>query len=338
MAESLIIAVAIVLSCAGLTALLIAVLTPTFFSRHFMAQPNERSSHERAVPQGAGLAIVASMLAIYVGLWALGHLEQTEPWPVPLLAAAVGLTILGALDDAVSLPVSWRLAGQAAAAFAVALNLPGGFQILPHLMPMVAERLMLVVLIVGFVNAVNFLDGIDWITVAQTVPITLAVIAMGFLGAVPENVGLLALVLLGGVLGFAFFNKHPARIFLGDAGSLPIGLCLAWLLIFVAQTDIAAALLLPLYTVCDVGLTLGRRVANGEDVFSGHKTHFYQRAVTLGFKVPDVTLRVFLLGVLLAGLSIAAVMLHWWVADLVLLMVGLAATAVMLRVLARGRS
>ena len=78
---------------------------------------------------------------------------------------------------------------------------------------------------VWLVNAVNFLDGLDWMTVAQVVPMTLGVAVLAGLDAVPASVGFLALVLLGAMLGFALFNKHPAKVFLGDAGSLPVGLC-----------------------------------------------------------------------------------------------------------------
>ena len=111
------------------------------------------------------------------------------------------------------------------------LSLPQSFQLFPGLMPLVIERALLVFGVVWFVNAVNFLDGLDWMTVAQVVPITLGIVALQALGAVPATIGLLALALLGATLGFAVFNKHPAQIFLGDAGSLPIGLCLAFMLI-----------------------------------------------------------------------------------------------------------
>ncbi len=147
-----------------------------------------------------------------------------RPALLAVLASAVFLTVLGALDDAHALPVSWRLIGQALAALALAFSLPQGFRLLPDLMPLVVERALLVFGIVWFVNAVNFLDGLDWMTVAQVVPMTLGIAALQALGAVPATIGLLALALLGATLGFALFNKHPAKIFLGDAGSLPIGL------------------------------------------------------------------------------------------------------------------
>ncbi len=148
---------------------------------------------------------------------------------------------------------------------------------------------------VWWVNAVNFLDGLDWMMVAQVVPMTLGIVVLHALGAVPDSVGLLALALLGATLGFAIFNKHPAQIFLGDAGSLPIGLCLAFMLIVVAHSNLAAALLLSLYTLADPTVTLFRRMAAKEPILSAHRTHFYQRGVTAGLSVPQVTTRIFLL-------------------------------------------
>jgi len=337
MTEEVLLSVAVVAACALLTAGLIVMLTPTL-NRHFLAIPNERSSHGKPVPQGAGLAMMGAMLAVYIALWALDHLQAEAPWPLPVLAAAVWLTILGALDDAADLPILWRLAGQGAAALLIVFGLPEGFQILPGILPLSVERALLIIGTMGFINAVNFLDGIDWITVAQTVPMAAAVIVMAWLGGVPENVGLMALVLLGATLGFAVFNKHPARIFLGDAGSLPVGLLLAWMLIFVARADVEAALLLPLYTIADTGVTLIRRARRGEPLWVAHRSHFYQRAVMLGFKAPDVTLRVFLLGCLLAALSIAALLVDSFAADFTFLAIGVAATAFLLRHLERGRA
>ena len=74
------------------------------------------------------------------------------------------------------------------------------------------------------------MDGIDWMTVAELVPATAALALFGFVGALPWNATLVALALCGAVVGFAPFNRPVARLFLGDVGSLPIGLLLGWLL------------------------------------------------------------------------------------------------------------
>ncbi len=265
----------------------ILILRPILV-RHLLAHPNARSSHKVPTPQGAGLAV---MLAVLVVCAASGLFmpEAGAASLLPVLIAASVLTLLGALDDRHALPVSWRFIGQGLAALAIVLTLPEDVRILPGLLPLGVERALLVVGTLGFVNAVNFLDGLDWMTVAEVVPITLAVAALQAFGIVPAWIGLLALALLGAMLGFAIFNKHPASIFLGDAGSLPIGLCLALMLIYVAHANLAAAILLPLYMVADTSITLVRRIVNKEPFLSAHRSHFYQRAVTGGRSVPEVT-------------------------------------------------
>jgi UDP-N-acetylmuramyl pentapeptide phosphotransferase/UDP-N-acetylglucosamine-1-phosphate transferase len=255
---------------------------------------------------------------------------------LPTLAAALGLTVLGLADDARALPVSWRFIGQTLAALIMVASLPQDLRLLPGLMPLLLERALLVLGTVWFVNAINFLDGIDWITAAQVVPMTLGVAALAGLNAVPASIGFLALALLGALLGFAVFNKHPAQVFLGDAGSLPIGLLLAFMLIAVAGTNLAAALLLALYTMSDATVTLIRRAANREHIFTAHRSHYYQRAVIAGMTPPQVTTRILVLGLLLASLAVTAVILDSTIADILLLGLGAAATAYVLYVLARG--
>jgi UDP-N-acetylmuramyl pentapeptide phosphotransferase/UDP-N-acetylglucosamine-1-phosphate transferase len=326
---------ALVVGCAILAALLVLLLRP-FLVRYLMATPNHRSAHTVATPQGAGLAVTLSVLA-GCGLALYFWPAATGPGLFPILAAAAALTVLGALDDAHALPVSWRLVGQALAAIVLALSLPRGFQVLPDILPLVVERILIVLGTVWFINAINFLDGLDWMTVAEVVPMTLGIAALQALGAVPATVGLLALALLGAILGFAVFNKHPAKVFLGDAGSLPIGLFLAFMLVFVADAHLSAALLLALYPLADATLTLFRRIVAGEEFLSPHKTHFYQRAVTHGLRVPQVTARVFLLGLLLAILAVTTVIARSLPIDILCLALGVLATALMLLALARGR-
>ncbi len=321
---------------AGLSASAILILRPILV-RHLLAHPNARSSHKVPTPQGAGLAV---MLAVLVVCAASGLLmpEAGAASLLPVLLAASVLTLLGALDDRHALPVSWRFIGQGLAALAIVLTLPEDVRILHGLLPLGVERALLVVGTVGFVNAVNFLDGLDWMTVAEVVPITLAVAVLHAFGIVPAGIGLLALALLGAMLGFAIFNKHPASIFLGDAGSLPIGLCLALMLIYVAQANLAAAILLPLYMVADTSITLVRRIINKEPFLSAHRSHFYQRAVAGGRDVPEVTTRIFLLGSALALLAVGVSLAHSTALDLAALALGVLATGATLYWLARGRS
>jgi UDP-N-acetylmuramyl pentapeptide phosphotransferase/UDP-N-acetylglucosamine-1-phosphate transferase len=330
-----VLAIAVVASAAALSGVLIYFLKPVLV-RHLLAHPNERSSHVRATPQGAGIGVMLALLIVLTAVQLWWPQAVSEPLLFPVIVAAIGLSVLGLLDDARPLPVSWRFAGQILAALVLAFSLPQDLRILPDFLPFFVERGLIAFGTVYLINAINFLDGIDWITAAQVVPMTLGVAALAYLGAVPTNVGTLALALLGAMLGFAVFNKHPAQVFLGDAGSLPIGLLLTLMLSFVAGANVTAALLLPLYTLLDSGMTLIRRSYNREHIFAAHRSHYYQRAVIAGMTPPQVTARIFVLGLLLASLAVTAVILNSTIADIMLLGFGAAATFYVLNLLARG--
>src|SRR5205085_6332372 len=126
-----------------------------------------------------------------------------------------------------------RLLIQAIAVFAVIAALPQDLRVVPAI-PAWIERALLLVAGIWLVNLVNFMDGIDWMNVAEVVPITAALAALAMLGALPAVGGIVALALLGSTIGFAFFNRPVAKLFLGDSGSLPTGLLLFWLLVLLA--------------------------------------------------------------------------------------------------------
>jgi UDP-N-acetylmuramyl pentapeptide phosphotransferase/UDP-N-acetylglucosamine-1-phosphate transferase len=320
--------VALAAISAGLAAALVLILKP-LLARHVLAHPNALSSHATATPQGAGVAVMAALFVVCIAALMLAVVAP-PPSLAPVLGSAAFLTVIGALDDMHALPIWWRFIGQTVAALVVVLMLPENVRLLADILPLVVERALMVLGVVWFVNAINFLDGLDWMTVAQVVPMTLGIAILQAFGIVPETIGLVAVALLGATLGFAVFNKHPAQIFLGDAGSLPIGLLLAYMLIYVAEAHLISGVLLALYSLADSLITLFRRMIDGEPIFSGHKRHFYQRATALGMAIPQVTLRVFGLGLVLMGLAVASALLRSLVADLVFLGLGAVATAVVL--------
>src|ERR1700686_2754255 len=160
--------------------------------------------------------------------------------------------------------------------------------------PLPIERAVLLLAGLWFVNLVNFMDGLDLMTTAEAVPIAAAL-------------GLAALC--GAMLGFAPFNRPVARVFLGDVGSLPIGLLLGWCLLQLAwHQQLAAAVLLPLYYLSDATATLLRRLVRGEPFWAAHRSHFYQRATDNGFTVFRVVSEVFALNTALALLAMASAM------------------------------
>ena len=177
---------------------------------------------------------------------------------------------------------------------------------IPAPMPLIQGLLLVGCL--WFVNLTNFMDGVDLITAAEVVPITAALAALGATSGLPTYGVVLAIALCGAMIGFAPFNKPVAKLFLGDVGSLPIGLLLACLLVLLAGSGhLAAAILLPLYYLADATITLLRRLMNGERVWEAHRSHFYQRAMAGGFKVIEIVTLVFAANVILALLAWATV-------------------------------
>jgi UDP-N-acetylmuramyl pentapeptide phosphotransferase/UDP-N-acetylglucosamine-1-phosphate transferase len=314
-------ALAAALICTGLIILLRPLL-----QRYALARPNARSSHVIPTPQGAGIAVIAATL-IVAGFYAIAA-GQPVPWM--LFGATVFVAIVGFVDDVRTMPVLPRLLLQAAAVAAIVHAEPADLHIVP-MIPLWIERALLLLAGLWFVNLVNFMDGLDLMTVAELVPTTASMVLLGWLGEIPAVPTIIAATLCGAMLGFAPFNRPVARVFLGDVGSLPIGLLLGWCLLQLAwHQHVAAALLLPLYYLADATLTLLRRIARREPFWAAHRTHFYQRATDNGFTVSAVVARVFALNILLATLALASVWLGSVVTDIVLLAAGAAAVAFLL--------
>jgi len=302
-----------------------------------MVQPSARSSHDQPTPQGGGVAVVlAVLLAAWIHL-SSGLLQNEASQLLVVTAATTLLALVGAIDDIRSLPAAARLAMQCIAVGAVITALPNDVQILPQV-PSWIERAGVFVAAVWFVNLVNFMDGIDWMTVAEVVPVTAAILALGLGDVIGTLPTVIAAALLGAIIGFAPFNRPVAKVFLGDVGSLPIGLLLGWILLQLAGSGhLAAAVILPLYYLADATITLLGRIARAEPISQAHRTHFYQRATDRGFTVSEVVTRVFLLNLTLAALALIAVAAQNILVSVAMLCVAAGAVWWLLAVFARGK-
>jgi len=298
MAAALLVLVAAAVIAAGA----IAVLFP-LLRRYALARPNARSSHRIPTPQGGGIAVlIAVMAAIAAAALLLPQLIANPVQLAIVIATAAALAVVGAVDDIRPIEPLPRLLLQAIAVAVVIAALPSSLRVIPML-PWWVERALMAFGVLWLVNLANFMDGIDLITVAEVVPVTVALAIFGLTGALPADATLAATALAGAMLGFAPFNRPVARLFLGDVGSLPIGLLLGWLLIALAEHHLAAALLLPLYYLTDATITLLRRLIRGERVTQAHRSHFYQQAVDGALTVPQVVGRILVVNAVLAGLA-----------------------------------
>jgi len=326
---------AIVVASGALAYLLIIALQPVL-KRYALAQPNARSSHTVPTPQGGGIAVIASTIVVAVlAAILLPSLNVDLIRLGPLLAMTALLAVVGSSDDVRPMEVLPRLLLQTAAVSVLIYTMPADLRIIP-VMPWWIERVLLIVASLWFVNLVNFMDGVDWMTVAEVVPLTAGLALFGLWGALPPGATLVALALCGATIGFAPFNRPVARLFLGDVGSLPIGLLLGWLLAaFAGAGHVTAALLLPLYYLADATVTLIRRLVNNETILQAHRSHYYQRAIDNGFGVPQVVTRVFSLNVALIVLATTTLLVPSHIFHAAVLMVGCALVASLLRSFAR---
>lgn len=322
--------IAVSLLGAAAAGLLSAWLTWTsrpLLQRYALARPNARSSHRIPTPQGAGIAVIGATLLVAC----LSALWLDVPVSPILVGATLFIALVGFADDIRSLPVLARLLLQAAAVAAVVFSAPGELRVFPAL-PVSLERGLLLLAGVWFVNLVNFMDGLDLITAAEVIPITAAVLLLGWAGELPLWPVLVAACLCGAMIGFVPFNRPVAKVFLGDVGSLPIGLLLGWCLLELAWHDqLAAALLLPAYYLTDSTITLVRRIIRREPFWAAHRTHFYQRATDNGFTVMQVVSRVFALNVFLAFLALMTASTGSVAVTMLALVAGAVAVAFVLR-------
>jgi UDP-N-acetylmuramyl pentapeptide phosphotransferase/UDP-N-acetylglucosamine-1-phosphate transferase len=231
-------------------------------------RPNGRSLHAIPRPRVGGLGVVAGTLAVLLA----GSAD------LRLVAAiALALAMVSLADDAWTLPVWIRLLAHAAAAVTVVLVLSG-----PPSLPVAAA---LVLLIAWMTNLYNFMDGADGIAGGM------AVAGFGTLALAADAGGAPDLALAAGAIAaasgaFLAFNVPPAKVFLGDAGSIPLGF-LAGALGVQGVARGAWPAWFPLLAfspfIVDATVTLLRRLAAREKVWVAHRSHYYQRLVTGGW-------------------------------------------------------
>ncbi|PKU23541.1 MraY family glycosyltransferase [Telmatospirillum siberiense] len=272
--------------------------------RQILDLPNERSSHSRPTPRGGGLAVSSVVLLVWLVVACRGvPAEGTGPvWPA--IAAAIVLLGVSWMDDKGGLSARLRLAVHILAAGIGLAAWPADLSFCQGWLPFWADRLVALGAWVWFINLFNFMDGIDGISGVEAASIGFGLAGLALLSGNGGPDGPLAVAILGAALGFLFWNWHPAKIFLGDCGSVPIGYLLGWLLLSAAaHGHWAAALILPAYYLTDATLTLVRRARRGEPVFQAHRQHFYQQAVQGGASHARVARLILIANVVLVALA-----------------------------------
>lgn len=243
--------------------------------------PGVRSSHTTPTPRGGGVAIVISVLATLILLWAI---EVVEVSAALALAVAGGLVALvGFLDDHGHIAVRWRLLAHFVAA-AWALAWLGGAPLVPYTEMAVGTGWLgagvAAFYLVWLLNLYNFMDGIDGIASIEAICVCMGGACLYILHGLP-GMALLPLVLAAAVTGFSYWNFPPAKIFMGDVGSGFLGFVLGVMSLqagWVEPQLFWAWLVLLGVFIVDATLTLLRRLLQGEKIYEAHRSHAYQHA------------------------------------------------------------
>ena len=229
------------LTAAAVSAVLTRAMIPWLKARGAVATENDRTLHTGAIPKGGGLPLLISAVIVTS---AFDPLPSLAP---PLMAGLVALTVLSWRDDVAPLHPLVRFLVHAGAAALFVLSLPPEAAVFQGWLPVALDRALTILALTWMMNLYNFMDGINGIAGAETVAIAGGYLALGATGAAALSYLPLAAAILGASAGFLVWNaREKALVFLGDAGSVPLGFLTGALMIDLATKGYwAAALILP---------------------------------------------------------------------------------------------
>ncbi|MDD6219068.1 MAG: MraY family glycosyltransferase [Selenomonadaceae bacterium] len=273
--------------------------------------PDPRKVHKKPIPRIGGIGIYIAFMVSFLTLVDFNQLPmETADGIIGLLAGGTIVVLVGIIDDYTNLPAKVKLLGQIAAACAVvAFDVRIDFVTDPFGDYLYLEYFAIPVTIfwlVGLTNTVNLIDGLDGLAagVATLASVTIMLVAL------QDELALVAVftsALAGAATGFLFFNFNPARIFMGDTGSMFLGFMLAGISIIGAVKSAATiALIVPVLAlgvpILDTSFAIIRRYRGGVPIFKPDKGHLHHRLLDLGFSQRQAVLLMYVISAIL-GLS-----------------------------------
>ncbi len=292
--------------------------------------PGRHKRHEHPVPHVGGTVLfVTFWSAVLLPSW-IGGLPSIEPaQAVPwMFAGALLIYLVGLVDDIRPLSAAVKLLVQAVAGILLYL---GGLKIDPVSIPFMGQivvsqwsALITVLWVIGLTNAINLIDGLDGLAGGVSLIAALVMAALGVIYQV-DSVITVAVTLVGFLAVFLYYNRFPARIFLGDSGSLQLGFYFALISLLVPfKSYTAAALYLPLLAlgvpILETAISIVRRIVKGKGVMTADRRHLFHYLTLAGLSPRKVVFLFYLLS-LVFGLSTLAMFL--WDRVLVSIILGL---------------
>jgi UDP-N-acetylmuramyl pentapeptide phosphotransferase/UDP-N-acetylglucosamine-1-phosphate transferase len=276
--------------------------------------PNERSSHSIPTPRGGGIGVLIAVIPTIL------LIQVFSPQPLDgylvVLLCAFGLALLSWLDDLYTLGAGIRFLTQIICVALCLYFLPSPEQgYLGGFLPILAEKIILGLGWVWFINLFNFMDGIDGISGVEIMSIAIGITLLSLIQSLNVEFAQMGLIFSAAALGFLKWNWHKAKVFMGDVGSVPMGFMLGWILILLAKEGLfIAALILALYYLMDATITLIKRALKKEKVWQAHREHFYQMAVKSGMAHDSIVIRIAVLNLCLIGWACLSLVIEPFIA------------------------
>ena len=292
----------------GLTIVVTPMMSSLARRLDFVDRPGRHKTHENMIPLLGGLAIYISIFV------AMLFFSSFSTKLITGFIGALILVITGLLDDAYNLKPPVKLAGQITAAAVVVLFHPASFQFFINYMedrslPGVLALLLVIGFIVLMINALNIIDGLDGLAAGTA---AIVFMAMALIGSLVGSVGsliTLQIVAAGACAGFLIYNFQPARIYMGDTGSMLLGYLLATSYLMSLQGVVDGSLILGTffifgYPALDISYAIIRRLWRRSSIFKADQGHIHHILIRLGFSVRQSVLLLYSLSIVFAGLAV----------------------------------
>ncbi|WP_341789969.1 glycosyltransferase family 4 protein [Rickettsia endosymbiont of Polydrusus tereticollis] len=293
------------------TSLLTRLLIRYLASLGVVDVPSNRRSHDKVTPRGGGLAIVIVVtiaFSLFEYLTTDALITSIKIIPLLFVIAAVSFW-----DDLKPISAFIRLIVHLiCSAFAVFFFLSPVVS-LDYDLPLYIIFTLAVIALSGFTNIYNFMDGIDGISCMQSIHLSITMLLLCYLQSYAIAnlyfIVTLSTIILGCCSGFLIFNWHPAKVFLGDIGSISLGFLTGLCLLLLSSSGIhlfIACFIAVLYYIADGGLTILIRLINKEKIWQPHLKHFFQKAVQNGKTHKQVVSSVAVCNIFLMILSVTS--------------------------------
>ena len=277
-----------------------------------MDVPNARKVHKKPMPRLGGLAIYIAFLLGYI------LYGQISTQMISILIGSFLLIIVGIFDDINSVPAKYKFLVQTIAASIVVVYGKLGFSELTILglsfhFPMIINDILAIFFIVAITNAINLIDGLDGLSsgISAIYFLTIAVIALitNKLGGIDI---ILSLIMLGATLGFLFHNFPPAKIFMGDTGSLVLGFMISIIALLGYKVTTFTSLVVPIVVLAipifDTLFAILRRLLKGQSVAVADKEHFHHQLLKMKYSPVASILIIYAIDIAFAVVSILYVL------------------------------